>query len=119
MKIVVACGMALFLLPLLAQAQQKTDDRQSRPLPIILDCDIGTDIDDTFAVALALLSPELDLRGITTVSGDTKARALMVCRLITAAGRRDIPVAAGAVDKPPQPLRGMQWQYAAHPAVGL
>jgi Inosine-uridine preferring nucleoside hydrolase len=40
-------------------------------MPIILDCDIGTDIDDTFALALALLSPELDLRGVTTVSGNT------------------------------------------------
>ena len=32
----------------------------------------------------AALSPELDLRGVTTVSGDTQARALMVCRLLTA-----------------------------------
>jgi hypothetical protein len=54
--------------------------------PIILDCDIGTDIDDTFAVALAALSPELELRGVTTVSGDTRVRALMACRLLTAGG---------------------------------
>jgi inosine-uridine nucleoside N-ribohydrolase len=86
-------------------------------IPIILDCDIGTDIDDTFALALAASSPELELRGVTTVSGDTRARALMACRLLTAAGKRDIPVAAGQPEKPPQPLRGMQGQYAAHPAV--
>src|SRR5688572_20325480 len=83
--------------------------------PIILDCDIGTDIDDTFAVALAILSPELELRGITTVSGDTQARALMVCRLLTAAGRGDVPVALGKTDQPPQALRGMQEQYIRQP----
>jgi len=54
---------------------------------------------------------------VTTVSGDTKARALMCCRLLTAAGKRDIPVAIGTPGKPPQPLRGMQGQYASHPAL--
>lgn len=83
--------------------------------PIILDCDIGTDIDDTFAVALAVLSPELELRGVTTVSGDTHVRALMACRLLTAAGRRDIPVAAGKPNRPPQALRGVQEQYVRQP----
>jgi inosine-uridine nucleoside N-ribohydrolase len=86
-------------------------------VPILLDTDIGTDIDDSFALALAVVSPELELRGVTTVSGDTRARARMVCRFLTAAGRRDVPVAMGPANKPPQPLRGMQWQYAAHPAV--
>jgi Inosine-uridine preferring nucleoside hydrolase len=42
-----------------------------RPIPIVLDTDIGTDIDDAFALALVLDSPELDLRAVTTVSGDT------------------------------------------------
>lgn len=85
--------------------------------PVILDCDIGTDIDDTFALALLLHSPELDLRGVTTVSGDTHTRALMVCRMLTAAGRKDVPVAAGEAPQPPQELRGVQVQYARHPAV--
>ena len=38
--------------------------------PILLDTDIGTDIDDAFALALIVNSPELDLLGVTTVSGD-------------------------------------------------
>lgn len=84
-------------------------------VPIILDCDIGTDIDDTFAVALAIVSPELDLRGITTVSGDTHARALMVTRLLTAAGRGMVPVAAGKPEQPPQALRGVQEQFVRQP----
>ena len=67
-------------------------------------------------MALAAVSPELDLRGITTVSGDTYARALMVCRLLSAAGRLDVPVAAGGPEKPPQALRGLQDQYVRRPA---
>ena len=42
-------------------------------IPILLDTDIGSDVDDAFAVALILGSPELDLVGVTTVSGDTQA----------------------------------------------
>ena len=40
------------------------------PERIILDTDIGTDVDDALAVALAALSPELTVEGITTVYGD-------------------------------------------------
>ena len=64
-------------------------------LPVILDTDIGTDIDDAFALALVLSCPELDLRGVTTVSDDAYGRALIACRFLEAAGRSDVPVAAG------------------------
>lgn len=98
-----------------ADSRCLAQDKTPAKTPIILDCDVGTDIDDTFAVALAVLSPELDVRGVTTVSGDTQARALMACRLLTAAGRRDIPVAAGKANQPPQALRGVQEQYIRQP----
>jgi len=62
---------------------------------IIIDTDIGDDIDDAFAIALALKSPELEILGITTTFGDTEARAKIVDRLLGEAGRTDIPVAAG------------------------
>ena len=39
---------------------------------IILDTDIGTDVDDAMAVALAALSPEIKVEGITTVYGDVR-----------------------------------------------
>jgi inosine-uridine nucleoside N-ribohydrolase len=42
-------------------------------IPVILDTDLDSDVDEVFALALILGSPELDLRGITTVSGNTKA----------------------------------------------
>ena len=62
---------------------------------IIIDTDIGGDIDDAFAVALALQSPEFRILGITTASGDTTMRARVVTRLLNETGRGDIPVAAG------------------------
>ncbi|HEX7525367.1 MAG TPA: nucleoside hydrolase [Gaiellaceae bacterium] len=66
------------------------------PTPIILDCDPGHD--DAIAILLALASPEIELVGVTTVSGNqtldkTTANALRVLEL---AGRSDIPVYAGA-----------------------
>ena len=69
------------------------------PTPILLDCDPGHD--DAIAILLALASPELELVGITTVSGNqtldkTTANAL---RVLEFAGRPDVPVYAGA-DRP-------------------
>lgn len=61
----------------------------------ILDTDIGDDIDDAFALALVLRSPEIRLLGITTEFGDTELRARLVDRYLAAVGRTDIPVAAG------------------------
>lgn len=66
-----------------------------QPTPVVLDTDIGGDIDDAFALALILRSPELDLRGVTTVSGDTQARARLAAKMLWVDGRRNIPVAAG------------------------
>src|SRR5579864_309389 len=62
---------------------------------IIIDTDIGDDIDDAFAVVLALRSPELQILGITTTFGDTETRAKLVDRMLGEAGRQDIPVAVG------------------------
>jgi inosine-uridine nucleoside N-ribohydrolase len=67
----------------------------STPEKIIIDTDIGDDVDDAFAVALALKSPEVEILGITTTFGDTEARAKLVDRMLGEAGRTDIPVAVG------------------------
>jgi purine nucleosidase len=67
---------------------------------VIIDTDIGDDIDDAFAVALALRSPELQILGITTTFGDTEMRAKLLDRLLGEAGRADIPVAAGPPTQP-------------------
>ena len=62
---------------------------------VIIDTDIGDDVDDAFAVALALRSPELQILGITTAYGDTETRAKLLDRILGEAGRQDIPIAVG------------------------
>src|SRR6202035_5957409 len=63
--------------------------------PVIIDTDVGDDIDDAFALTIALQDPRLDVIGITTAWGDTRTRTLLVRRLLTAAGRRELVVAQG------------------------
>jgi inosine-uridine nucleoside N-ribohydrolase len=85
-------------------------------IQVLIDCDPGQD--DAIALLLALASPELDVRGVTTVAGNqtlekTTTNALRVLEL---AGRRDIPVAAGA----DRPLKGELVTAAdAHGETGL
>jgi inosine-uridine nucleoside N-ribohydrolase len=64
-------------------------------IPVILDTDLGTDIDDHWAVAMLLGCPELDVRLITTASGDTTYRAQLLAGVLKAAGRTDIPIGIG------------------------
>ena len=66
------------------------DDR----IKIIIDTDAGDDIDDAFAVALAVNSPEVDILGITTVYRNSFLRAKIVSYLIELYGK-DIPVYCG------------------------
>lgn len=63
--------------------------------PIILDTDIGTDVDDKWALTTCLSCPELDLGGVTTVSGDTAVRGAIALRSLQLAHRQDVPVAIG------------------------
>lgn len=62
---------------------------------MILDTDIGTDADDALALALAIRHPDVDLRAVTTVSGDAHRRARIARKLLLLAGRDDVEVAAG------------------------
>lgn len=65
------------------------------PIPVIIDTDIGSDIDDAFAIILALASPEVEVKGITTVFCDTDKRTALAEMLLSLAGRDDIPVHTG------------------------
>jgi purine nucleosidase len=65
-------------------------------IPVILDTDIATDVDDCLALALILASPELDLLGVTCAYGDVDLRARFAAKLLGLAGRADVPVTAGA-----------------------
>lgn len=62
---------------------------------LVLDTDIGSDVDDALCLALALASPELELIAVTTVSRRPRLRAAIARRLLDLAGRRDVPVFVG------------------------
>ncbi|MGB8454531.1 MAG: nucleoside hydrolase [Anaerocolumna sp.] len=66
---------------------------------IIIDTDIGDDIDDALALHLALTSQALEVVGVTTVFKYTKERCILAKALLQEMGREDIPVIAG-IDKP-------------------
>ncbi|MBC7217053.1 MAG: nucleoside hydrolase [Candidatus Caldatribacterium sp.] len=66
---------------------------------VIIDTDIGDDVDDALAIALALCSPELEIVGITTVFRNTTLRAKLAKKLVQVFGRPDIPVVKG-IEKP-------------------
>lgn len=68
-------------------------------ITVLIDTDIGDDIDDALALALALRSPELDVVGVTTVFQCAPLRARLVARLLAAYGRPGVPVIAGT-DRP-------------------
>jgi purine nucleosidase len=76
-----------------------------KPIPILFDTDIGDDIDDALALALALQSPELDVRGVTTVIDDVELRTRLAWKELGIYGRRDIPLGTGA----PEPLLDKVW----------
>ncbi len=85
------------------------------PIPVVIDCDPG--VDDAMAILLALGSPEIELRAITTVCGNVPlagctANAL---RILELAGRTDIPVHAGA----DAPLIGAPIYGRFHGPTGL
>jgi purine nucleosidase len=69
---------------------------QGKSIPVILDTDIGDDIDDALALALALQSPELRVLAITTVLHQGERRADLTYRILELYHRTDIPVGVGA-----------------------
>lgn len=73
------------------------------PIPVILDTDIGTDIDDTWALAHLLRSPELDPKLVLTSTGDVAYRAAIAARFLEAAGRTEVSVGLGVRDPRPMP----------------
>src|SRR5215470_6352023 len=91
----------LLALALSLSAQRRT--------PVLIDTDIGDAIDDALAVALALSSPELDVRGVTTVIDDVQSKTRLAWKMLGLFNRRDIPLAMGA----PEPLLDPKLQ--SHP----
>jgi inosine-uridine nucleoside N-ribohydrolase len=69
-------------------------------LPVILDTDIGDDIDDTWALGLLLKSPELDVKLVVGEYGKIEYRAKLIAKFLQTTGRSDIPVGLGIASGP-------------------
>lgn len=81
-------------------------------IPVILDTDIGFDVDDVWALVLLLNCPELDIKLITTATGDTAYRARIVAKILSIAGREDIPIGVGIpLDSSPKTHSGWLGDY--------
>ena len=68
-------------------------------IPVIFDTDIGSDIDDTWALAMLLKSPELDTRLIVSDRDNTVYRTQLICKMLEVAGCTQIPVGIGAIQQ--------------------
>jgi inosine-uridine nucleoside N-ribohydrolase len=88
-------------------------------LRVLLDTDIGNDIDDAVCLAYLLAQPRCDLLGVTTVTADPVARAKLASVLCRAAGR-DVPILPGAAEPlaspplqepPPQAAALPRWPH--------
>ena len=64
-------------------------------VPLLLDTDIGSDIDDAVCLSYLLRQPRCELLGITTVSGEPRKRAALADAVCRAAGRTDVPIHSG------------------------
>jgi len=96
---------APFVLLLLAAAPAER-------VPVLLDTDIGTDIDDAWALAYTLTREDFDLLGVTVTDGDTAARARVASKLLHVVGRSDVPVAVGRATPVPPERVDFQLQWA-------
>jgi len=95
-----ACASAAHTLPhLLAALREKPakgEESSSKPREkVLFDTDIGTDVDDAFALAYLLAEPRCELLGITTCFGAPELRAELASAICTAFGRDDVPIHPG------------------------
>jgi purine nucleosidase len=95
---------------LLAGAAVPVQSEKLVPTPVIFDTDIGTDIDDAYALVALMERPELRVLGVTTVSSDTVARARLAAKLMAVAGGKwaSTPVYAG-IPSDTQYMKQVDW----------
>lgn len=88
-------------------------NRFSDKIPTVLDTDIGTDFDDTWALAMLLRCPELDPRLVVTASGDTTYRAEVAAAVLASDQQEKIPIGIGPVTEIPPDSAGRPQQLLA------
>jgi inosine-uridine nucleoside N-ribohydrolase len=69
--------------------------QSAKRISVILDTDIGDDIDDTWALGLLLKSPELDVKLVVGDYGKPLYRAKIIAKFLETVGRTDIPIGMG------------------------
>jgi inosine-uridine nucleoside N-ribohydrolase len=101
MKALKTTGLILAILfvtgVILAEQEGTTQSRtpSSAAVPVILDTDIGGDIDDTWALLMLLGCPQVDLKLIVTAVDDTETKTRLVAKMLEKVGRTDIPIGTG------------------------
>lgn len=83
-------------------------------IKVLLDTDIGSDIDDALALSYLLAEPRCELMGITTVTGEPQKRAMMA-HLLCSIAEKEVPIFPGAA----YPMHGKQHQPIAPHAAAL
>ncbi|MDE0284190.1 MAG: nucleoside hydrolase, partial [Gammaproteobacteria bacterium] len=77
-------------------------------IPIILDSDIGDDIDDTWALLMLLRMPQFDVKLVVSDFGNAIYRCRLFAKLLELTGRTDIPIGVG-LGREDQPGRQSGW----------
>lgn len=83
------------LLGLAGCATHEPPPARSTGMPVILDTDIGDDIDDTWALGFLLRCPELDLKLVVGDDGKPEYRAKLLAKFLQTVGRTEVPVGVG------------------------
>ena len=96
--------------PYLARAagNQPLPGAQGRRIPVILDSDIGDDIDDTWALLMLLRSPQFDVKLVVSDFGNAIYRCRLFAKLLELTGCTHIPVGVG-LDPVDEPGRQSGW----------
>src|SRR5258708_34878720 len=92
---VVALIAILAMLTVAVDGLAQAPARSAAKMKIILDTDLGDDIDDIYALALLTTRPDVELLGVTTAWGQTHERAELAAKFLKLIGRSDVPVYAG------------------------
>lgn len=88
---------------------------KARRIPVLLDTDIGSNVDDLLALLFTLGSQKLELVDLTTVYGDITRRARVARSVLEMAGRADVPVGCGIET----PLSGKPVFWTSHEGEGF
>jgi len=82
----------------LREVSQRSSDDGTMRIPVVIDTDVGDDIDDSWALAYLLSNPKCDVKLVVTALGDSERhlqRAGCVRKLLQHAGQMHVPVALG------------------------